>query len=75
MKNKETIIRETIRLNIIKKRKELNMTQSELADAVHLKKNTIASWEQGLSSPDIDTIAILIKLFDMDLYEFTGIFR
>jgi len=75
MKNKETIIRETIRLNIIKKRKELNMTQSELADAVHLKKNTIASWEQGLSSPDIDTIAVLIKLFNMDLYEFTGIFR
>ena len=75
MKNKETIIRETIRLNIIKKRKELNMTQSDLANAVHLKKNTIASWEQGLSSPDIDTIAILIKLFNMDLYEFTGIFR
>ena len=75
MKNKETIIRETIRLNIIKKRKELNMTQSELAKAVHLKKNTIASWEQGLSSPDIDTIAVLIKLFNMDLYEFTGIFR
>ena len=73
MKNKETAIRETIRLNIIRKRKELNMTQSELASAVGLKKNTIASWEQGLSSPDIDTIAILLKLFDMDFYEFTGI--
>ena len=73
MKNKETVIRETMRLNIINKRKELNMTQSELANAVNLKKNTIASWEQGLSSPDIDTIAILLKIFDMDFYEFTGI--
>ena len=75
MKNKETEIRETMRLNIINKRKELDMTQSELANAVNLKKNTIASWEQGLSSPDIDTIAILLRLFNMDFYEFTGISR
>ena len=73
MKNKETEIRETMRLNIIKKRKELKMTQTDLANAVNMKKNSIASWEQGLSSPDIDTIAILLKLFDMDFYEFTGI--
>lgn len=73
MKNKETVIRETMRLNIINKRKELDMTQSELANAVDLKKNTIASWEQGLSSPDIDTIAKLLKLFDMNFYDFTGI--
>ena len=75
MKNKETAIRETMRLNIIAKRKELNLTQQELADKVGLKKNTISSWEQGLSSPDIDTIAILLRLFDMDFYDFTGIDR
>mgnify|MGYP002523463439 CR=1 FL=1 len=73
MKNKETAIRETMRLNIIAKRKALNLTQSELAEKVNLKKNTISSWEQGLSSPDIDTIAILLDLFDMNFYEFTGI--
>lgn len=73
MKNKDTVIRETIRLNIISKRNELGMTQTELANAVGLKKNTIASWEQGLSSPDIDTIAKLLKIFDVDIYDFTGI--
>ena len=73
MKNKDTAIRETIRLNIIAKRKELNLTQTGLANIVGSKKNTIASWEQGLSTPDIDTIAILLKLFDMTFYEFTGI--
>ena len=73
MKNKETAIRETMRLNIIAKRKEMNLTQTDLANLVNLKKNTIASWEQGLSSPDIDTIALLLKLFDMNFYEFTGI--
>lgn len=72
MKNKETPIRETIRLNIIAKRKEMNLTQTQLAQIVGLKKNTVASWEQGLSSPDIDTIAVLLKLFNMDFYEFTG---
>lgn len=73
MKNKETAIRETMRLNIISHRNELGMTQTELAEAVGLKKNTVGSWEQGLSSPDIDTIALLLKLFNMDFYEFTGI--
>ena len=73
MKNKDTAIRETIRLNIIAKRKELNLTQTGLANIVGSKKNTIASWEQGLSTPDIDTSAILLKLFDMTFYEFTGI--
>jgi len=73
MKNKETAIRETMRLNIISKRTELGLTQTELADKVGLKKTTIASWEQGLSSPDIDTIAILLSLFNMDFYDFTGI--
>lgn len=72
MKNKETPVRETMRLNIIAKRKELDLTQKELAERVGLKKNTVASWEQGLSSPDIDTIIILLKLFNMDFCEFTG---
>lgn len=73
MKNKETEIRETMRLNIIAKRKALNLTQTDLANLVNLKKNTIASWEQGISSPDIDTIVELLKLFNMSFYEFTGI--
>lgn len=73
MKNKDTVIRETMRLNIIAKRLELKWTQTDLANHVGLKKNTISSWEQGLSSPDIDTIAVLLKLFNMDFYEFTGI--
>ena len=72
MKNKDTQIRETMRLNIIAKRKELNLRQEDLAAKVGLAKTTVASWEQGQSSPDIDTIAKLLRIFDMDLYEFTG---
>ena len=73
MKNKDSAIRETMRLNIIAKRTEMGLTQTELAERCGLKKTTVSSWEQGLSSPDIDTIAILLKLFNMDFYKFTGI--
>lgn len=73
MKNKETAIREAMRLNIITKRKELKMTQNDLAQYVGLKKNTVSSWEQGLSSPDIDTVVKLMGLFKMDFYTFTGL--
>ena len=75
MKNKDTVIRETMRLNIIKERNRLGINQTQLAEMVGLKKNSIASWEQGYSSPDVDTIAKLLDIFDMDFYEFTGIER
>lgn len=48
------------------------MRQIDLAEYLGIKKNTVASWEQGLSTPDIDTICALLKLFEMDFYEFTG---
>lgn len=75
MKNIETKIRETMRQNIIAKRKELGITQGDLANMVGLKTKTVGSWEQGLSSPDIDTIVLLLKIFDMDFYDFTGFDR
>ena len=72
MKNKESTIREAMRLNIITNRKRLKMRQIDLANELGIKKNTVASWEQGLSSPDIDTIVKLYKLFEMDFYDFIG---
>jgi len=72
MKNKDTAIREAMRLNIIANRKRMNLRQKDLADLMGVKKNTVASWEQGISSPDIDTTVKLLKLFDMDFYTFIG---
>ena len=48
------------------------MRQIDLADLMGVKKNTVSSWEQGLSTPDIDTTVKLLKLFDMDFYTFIG---
>lgn len=72
MKNIITPTREVIRLNIIMKRKEAGWTQAELAERVGFKKNTVASWEQGLSTPNVETIIKLLDLFNMNFYEFTG---
>lgn len=73
MKFNKNQTREIIRLNIILNRKKLNITQSELGDMVGLKKTTVASWEQGLCSPTIETLIELLDIFNMDFYEFTGL--
>ena len=49
--------------NYIKdKRKERNLTQSELAEQLNLSFQTISKWETGVSLPDS---SILIKLSEM----------
>ena len=75
MKNIQTPLREVIRLNIIMNRKRLKLTQKDLSEKLGVKKNTVSSWEQGLSTPNIDTLAMLLDLFDKDFYDFTGIKR
>ncbi|MCO6543533.1 MAG: helix-turn-helix domain-containing protein [Lactobacillus sp.] len=44
-----------------KKRQSLHLTQVEVAQQLHVSQQTISSWEQGKSYPDIDS---LIKLSD-----------
>lgn len=49
-------LRENIRRNLIALRNEKGLTQSEVGEIVGKKATTIASWEQGLSLPDLQTI-------------------
>ena len=37
------------------KRKELNMTQEELAEKLCVSRNVVAKWESGLRYPDLET--------------------
>ncbi len=43
-------------------RKSLALSQSELAKALKIKKQTISSWERGVSDPRIDTARQLAEL-------------
>lgn len=63
-------LRENIRKNLIALRTNKGITQAELGDEVNKSKTTVASWEQGLSLPDVTTLYQLSKFFNKDLEYF-----
>ena len=44
--------------NIRVLRKEKNMTQEDLASALHVTRQAVSSWERGGSCPDFDTLKL-----------------
>ena len=54
---------------IAKKRKELNMTQSELADKLCVTNKTVSRWETGNYMPDLSMIVSLSELLNISTYE------
>ncbi len=51
---------------LIAARKAAGMTQEQLADAVHVARNTISSWEHGRTQPDLDTLRLLGQVLHYD---------
>lgn len=47
-------------------RKAAGMTQEQLADAVHVARNTVSSWERGRTQPDLDTLRLLGQVLHFD---------
>lgn len=60
-------IRNDIRDVLIKLRKENGLTQEEVAVLVEKKPTTIASWEQGLSLPNVQTLYRLAEYYHKSL--------
>lgn len=60
-------IRSGIRDVLIKCRKEKGLTQEEVAVLVEKKPTTIASWEQGLSLPNVQTLYRLAEYYHKSL--------
>ncbi len=50
-------------------RKQLKLTQSELAEKLCAKKSLISNYENGYSTPDINTLCKLAEIFDVTLDE------
>lgn len=48
-------------MNLVVLRKKARLTQTELAQQIAVKQNTISMWETGHSEPDIKTIYKLAK--------------
>lgn len=62
--NKDDELRQKIRNILIELRKEKGLTQTEVGDAVGKSLTAVASWEQGLSLPDLSTLYKLSKFYD-----------
>ena len=54
---------------IAKRRKDLNMTQNELAEKLHITDKAVSKWERGLSFPDISVLIPLAEILNISLYD------
>lgn len=54
---------------IIKKRKERNLTQRELADQLFVTESAVSKWERGISYPDISLVSSLCSLLEISEHE------
>ncbi|AZZ60853.1 helix-turn-helix transcriptional regulator [Oenococcus sp. UCMA 16435] len=52
---------------ISSKRKELGMTQEQVAGLLHVSRQALSNWEKGKNYPDLDTLVELSKLYDLSL--------
>ena len=52
---------------IREQRNELSLSQEELGEKVYVTRQTISSWENGKSYPDINSLILLSQVFDMTI--------
>lgn len=54
-------------------RKQQNMSQGQLADALHVSRQAVSKWENGQSTPDSQNLIQLTEVLDTDIeYLTTG---
>ena len=58
--------------NIKVARKAKGLTQEELADELHVVRQTISKWEQGLSVPDAEMLILISKILEIPVSTLLG---
>lgn len=53
-------------------RKSLGLTQEQLANKLFSKKSLISNYENGYSTPDIETIIQLADIFEVSIDDLVG---
>lgn len=61
--------------NIRSFRKQLGMTQEEVADAVFVSAQSVSKWERGETMPDIELLPALARLFGTSIDALIGVER
>ena len=58
--------------NIKKYRLEKGMTQEELADRLHVVRQTVSKWENNRAVPDADTLMCISEILDIPVLKLLG---
>lgn len=61
-----------MKLQIKELRKLKNVTQKEVAEALHVSFQTVSKWENGIAMPDIEYLPPLATYFDVDVEVLLG---
>ena len=56
----------TIGEKLLRHRKNNNFSQEYVAEKTGVSRHTISNWEKDYSKPDIKSIKLLSKLYDID---------
>ena len=64
---------ENIADRISRRRKELGLTQKELAEKLHVSDKTVSRWETGKQIPDALTMQEIAKALDLSVAELYGV--
>ena len=54
---------------ISEKRKEINLTQEQLAAKLNISKNAVSKWERGLNLPDVSIMQDVCNILNITLNE------
>ena len=57
----------TFAQRLVELRKEKKITQTGLAEALHVAKGTVSVWERGVRKPEFATLEDICDLFDVSL--------
>lgn len=49
------------------RRKDLKLTQEEVAEKIHVSRQTISNWETGRTLPDINSLVLISDIYDISL--------
>lgn len=66
-------IKDNISSNITRYRKDLGISQKELADKLGTKPSTVSSWEQSVSTPNAEMLFEMCQIFKITVDEIYGV--
>jgi transcriptional regulator with XRE-family HTH domain len=65
--NKQTDIKDIVSQNLVKFRKEANLTQTQVAEKINYSDKAVSKWERGESLPDVVVLKQIADIYGVEL--------